>query len=375
MASPTSEQLFRLMLDNIVDYAMFVVDLDGIIASWNPGVGRLLGYSESEFVGQPASLIFTPEDVANNVPVGEMADAAQNGRAEDRRWHQRKDGSRFWANGMLLAMPDSDQRPFAFAKILRDETEHKLAEDRLQKSEQDLRLLNESLDARVEQRTGELREAETALQELAAQLMRAEYQERRRLARVLHDHLQQVLIGVQMHCRIVHDKLAATAEGPVMAQILEGVQESVGLTRTLAVELFPPVLQELGLPAGLKWLANQMRERHGLQVEVRAEGGGNAPVQEELRDFLFQSARELLLNVVKHGRTGKAWVELEGAGSEVRLSVRDEGAGFQPVGLRDPHSFGLFQIRQHLKVLGGTLEIDTAPARGTRAVMKVPLSR
>jgi PAS domain S-box-containing protein len=374
MTSTHSEQLFRLMLDNIVDYAMFVVDLDGTIASWNPGVGRLLGYRETEFVGQPASLIFVPEDVARNVPSLELQKAAAEGRCEDRRWHVRKDGSRFWANGMLLALPNDGSGPVAFAKVLRDETKHKLDQERVQESEKSLRQLNRTLDKRVEQRTAELRAAENALQQLAAQLMRAQYQERRRLARVLHDHLQQLLIGVQMHCRVVHDKLAGTPEGAALGRAVASLQESVEVTRTLAVELFPPVLQELGLPAGLKWLATQMREQHGLQVHVHAHDPLPNCCTEELRDFLFQSARELLLNVVKHAETSRASLDLTARGRHLTLAVRDEGAGFDLNHVRNRQSFGLFQIRQHLTVLGGTFQVDSAPGRGTRAVLKVPVS-
>jgi len=134
-ASFRSEELFRLIAEKVEDFAVFAVGLDGTAASWNPGVEKLLGYSEDEFVGCDSCILFTPEDLARGECEREMRDAAANGRAEDRRWHVRKDGTRFWANGLLMALNDDAGMLRGFAKILRDETAHKETEDRLRASE------------------------------------------------------------------------------------------------------------------------------------------------------------------------------------------------------------------------------------------------
>ncbi|HLM61107.1 MAG TPA: PAS domain S-box protein, partial [Pyrinomonadaceae bacterium] len=131
-ASPHSAELFHLIIENIKDYAIFMTDVSGNIISWNPGVERLLGYKENEIVGQPSSVIFTPEDVAAGAHLKEMELAAECGCAEDKRWHRRKDGSRFWANGMLMPLKKADGTLRGFAKVMRDETEQKLVEDNLE---------------------------------------------------------------------------------------------------------------------------------------------------------------------------------------------------------------------------------------------------
>ncbi|MDQ1592638.1 MAG: hypothetical protein QOG71_3265 [Pyrinomonadaceae bacterium] len=144
-ASFRSEDLFRLIAERVEDFAVFAVDLDGMAASWNPGVEKLLGYSEAEFVGRDTSIIFTPEDNERGECRREMRVAAVEGRAEDRRWHVRQDGTRFWASGLLMALRDDAGALQGYAKILRDETAHKLTEDRLRESEAFSRDILESI--------------------------------------------------------------------------------------------------------------------------------------------------------------------------------------------------------------------------------------
>ncbi|MCA1568342.1 MAG: PAS domain S-box protein [Acidobacteria bacterium] len=124
---PRSEDLFRFVAENVEDFAIFTIDLDGTLGSWNPGVEKLLGYAEAEWVGRNSCDIFTPEDNLRDACGVEMRTAAESGRAEDERWHLRKDGTRFWANGLLMALRDENGEMYCFAKIMRDETRKKNA--------------------------------------------------------------------------------------------------------------------------------------------------------------------------------------------------------------------------------------------------------
>src|SRR5262245_42296009 len=123
------EERFQLFVDNVRDYAIFMTDARQQIVTWNAGVHRLIGYAEAEFVGQPLSIIFTPEDVSSGAAAREVDVAVKNGRSEDERWHLRKDGSRFWASGVLTALRDDQGQLRGFAKVMRDITERKLAEE------------------------------------------------------------------------------------------------------------------------------------------------------------------------------------------------------------------------------------------------------
>ncbi|MDT7542061.1 MAG: hypothetical protein QOE33_1965 [Acidobacteriota bacterium] len=127
--SRDSKDLFQLLVANVQDFAIFVIDLDGRIVSWNPGVEQLLGYKEEEFMGRDGAAIFTPEDRAGGAPEWEMRTALAGGRAEDKRWHLRKDGSRFWGNGLMMLLRDDAGGARGFAKILRDDTESKHTEE------------------------------------------------------------------------------------------------------------------------------------------------------------------------------------------------------------------------------------------------------
>jgi PAS domain S-box-containing protein len=188
--SQDSQDIFRLIVENVRDFAVFATDLDGRVVSWNRGVGSLLGYPEDEWVGRDASIIFTPEDCERGEHLREMETALREGQAEDNRWHLRRDGSRFWAAGMLMLLRDGEGAPRGFAKILRDETEAKLTVERLRESEERFqRLVELSPDAIAVHAGGVLLFINTA----GARLLRAAGPEQlvgRRIAELIHpdDH-------------------------------------------------------------------------------------------------------------------------------------------------------------------------------------------
>src|SRR5688500_18280694 len=120
-----SEQRYREVIDGVVDYGIFLTSVDRMIISWNRGAELITGFSEREVVGQCADILFTPEDRARGGPEEEARTAAATGRAEDERWHLRKDGSRFWGSGILTARRDAAGNLLGFSKILRDQTARK----------------------------------------------------------------------------------------------------------------------------------------------------------------------------------------------------------------------------------------------------------
>lgn len=246
-------------------------------------------------------------------------------------------------------------------------------------AEQQLKALNETLEQRVAERTATANRRATQLQALASELTRTEHRERRRLAQILHDHLQQLLYAARLHL----DTLRRPGpDGALPRETIDRIdaflEECIVESRSLTVQLCPPALYEAGLAAALEWLGRHTEQTSGLNVEVEADSQAE-PESEELRVLLFEAARELLFNVVKHAETGRARLATtalpDGA---VRLVVSDKGAGFAPV---DPRlekaassGFGLFSIRERLELLGGRLHVDAAPGRGTRVTVSVPSS-
>jgi PAS domain S-box-containing protein len=129
-----SEQRFERLVEAAKDYAIFMLDAEGRVTTWNEGAERVFGYEEEEILGKDACVLFTPEDRTSGRPEREMETARTEGRAEDERWHVRKDGSRFWANGHIIALRGESDQPIGFLKIIQDRTEAKQAMDELQRT-------------------------------------------------------------------------------------------------------------------------------------------------------------------------------------------------------------------------------------------------
>ena len=134
-------QRLQLLFDSIVDYAIYMIDLDEHVASWNSGAARLMGYSAEDIIGQPFAKFFTPADQAREFPQQALAAAARTGRFESEGWRVRRDGSRFWAMAVIDAVRDHDGKLIGFAKVTRDMTERRLEQSRLLESERQFRHL------------------------------------------------------------------------------------------------------------------------------------------------------------------------------------------------------------------------------------------
>jgi PAS domain S-box-containing protein len=126
-----TEDIYRKAIEDIRDYAIFMVDADGIVTNWNVGAQHILGYTEAEIVGKDGSKLFTVEDRGRGIPMKELSTAAMLGRAEDERWHVRRDGSRFWASGVVTPVRDANGLLIGFSKVMRDMTErNKITQER-----------------------------------------------------------------------------------------------------------------------------------------------------------------------------------------------------------------------------------------------------
>jgi len=213
------------------------------------------------------------------------------------------------------------------------------------------------------------------LRSLTMELAQTEQRERRRLALVLHDHLQQLLVGATFSLETLAGAAVSGKAQGAFGTLADTLREAIQVTRLLSVELCPPVVHEKGLGGALEWLAEQFQKNHGLKVVTDLEAEG-APPPEPVRMFLFEAVRELLFNVVKHAQVREAVLRLRLLpDANVGLTVEDRGKGFDPACLSGDafpsEGLGLFSLREKLGYLKGRLEIVSRPGEGCRVTLEV----
>jgi two-component system CheB/CheR fusion protein len=241
-------------------------------------------------------------------------------------------------------------------------------------AEQAVRAARDRLEERVVERTSELEQQKHRLRNLTRELAAAENRERKRLAALLHDELQQYLVALKMEMERVEPAAGASAVSALLDRSNHLIDRAIDASRHLTRELRPPVLYESGLPAAVRWLASEMAERHHLEVSVDA---GVPSMDEDMRAMLFETVRELLFNVVKHAGVQQAGVAIRAREERLRIIVSDHGNGFDAEAVRsgdhEPGGLGLFSIRERLQAIGGRLEIRSIPDDGSEIIVEVPM--
>ncbi len=366
LSVPVSRTLTRFLHDTGITYQSLVeistevivaLDREGSVRYWNPAAERLLWPGSRQSVVDFATLAASPEierDLRPAIrslltPTGELS------RVTRVQTTLRGHGGRiFPAEISLLAR--YAELGVAVA-LVEDITERK------------------QVELALEEAVATNRSRARRLQELTLELTQTEQRERRRLAVLLHDHLQQLLVAAKLN--LAHFLQASGASGdPLLGATAELLDEGIEASRSLAVEISPPVLERGGLGAALLWLRDAKSKKYGLTVEV--ELATEAEPEAPIRDLIFQAVRELLFNVVKHASTDRAWIRVEGASADaVRIEVRDRGLGCDPEAILQKQpgqtGFGLFSIAQRLETIGGSLTIICPPDGGTTVTMVAPL--
>ena len=373
-----SEERLRLTLDNITDYAIFTMDVDGTIKTWNVGAEGVFGFTADEIIGQPTALVFTPEDRERGVHLAEMETAIERGRAEDERWHVRRDGSRFYASGVLTPLREGDEL-HGFVKVARDLTRQHWAEQERSELAAQLAAERESLERRVEDRTGDLlaevaerRAAEERVKDLVSRIVQTQELERRRISRDLHDILGQQLTALRLNLEAIRES-CGDRDGGLVEQAQEVAGRLDAEVDFMAWELRPAALDEVGLVAALENFVHEWSAHFKVAAAFHTSGLKKRRLAAELETNLYRIAQEALNNVAKHAAAKRVGVILERRDRHVALIVEDDGAGFEPAeATRGEAGMGLFNMRERAALVGGTLEIETAPGEGTTVFARVP---
>lgn len=346
-----AETRLRSILQSVTQHAIITITGDGMIEDWNTGAEMMFGFTRDEAVGRPAAIIFTPEDRAAGIPENEIATARSEGRALDERWHVRKDGLRRYVSGVLSKVGHPEFS--GFVKITQDLTERKRWEDELTQ-------INATLETRVAERTRELAGANEALQRelvdrraveervrlLLSRLLSVQEEERRRIARDLHDDLGQQMTALHLKLHALSQTLEA---GSPSGQQLDVIQDFVKrLDHNLDLftwQLRPAALYHLGLPSALHDYVELWAKNYGIAAEFHATNMPAGRFTPDVETNLFRIAQEALNNVYKHASATSIEVRLLRRDRSLVLTVEDNGRGFEPNRDQPDTGIGLLGMR------------------------------
>lgn len=351
------------------DDAIISTDMQGIVTSWNRGAERLYGYTEEEIVGGTIAILRPPERMDEEPQILARIKAGQSVKHYE-TVRRRKDGSLL--NISLTVSPIQDEKGaiIGASKVARDITERN-------RQEEELRQLKDTLEVRVRERTAELLMMQERLMAVTSQLSLTEQQERRKLARELHDYLAQMLVVGQMKTKMLKRQVPLSPTGTTIVEELNQVfQQALTYTRTLIAELSPPSLHDAGLPSALQWLGERFG-KDGLRVTVQVNCAA-IPLPEEQAVVVFQAVRELLFNVMKHAGVGEATVRISLNDDVLRVAVVDQGRGSSLEALRgsmEPGHLGLVSVRERFHAMGGRVEVESILDYGTTVTLVLPLAR
>jgi PAS domain S-box-containing protein len=367
----------RVTLESIGD-AVIATDAAGQITFLNRVAERLTGWSRVEATGVPVGNVFRILDEQTRATLDDPAGRVLQGDRTACLAHHtlliRRDGSEVPIDDSAAPIKSRDGGTVGTVLIFRDISERRRAEREQERTAKEIRRLNAGLEERVRRRTAELEQRARQLQKLTLELSQAENRERKRLAQILHDDLQQQLAGAKFHLSVLAKRLKENARSHDMATAIDGIiTEAIDQSRSLSHELSPAILYHGDLVDAFRWLAGRMQSQHGLIVQV--VGAEVALESEPLKAFLYQAAQELLFNAVKHAGVREGRVRLRRRGRYVCVAVSDRGRGFDPKTLGDAAGFGLLSIRERVELLGGRMTIRSAPGAGSRFLLTIPDGR
>jgi PAS domain S-box-containing protein len=352
-----SEERFRMLVEGVRRYAIFMLDPKGTIVTWNRGMDELLGYTRDDVVGRSAAILFNAADRAAGLFKRELAQARRLGESVLEHYSTRKDGTQIAVQDTTTALSKSDGALLGFAKVTRRLDQP--TDGAAQAAALELAKALASVQVEVDQR-----------RRLEVQLLTAVEDERQRLGRDLHDDLSQHLAGIAVMLGSVGKKIQQrhAADGAKIMKIASALNDAVALARNLSRGLHPVTLTKEGLPAALAELA----ERVPLEVQFRWPHSGRLDFDPPVALHLYRIAEEAVGNAIRHSGANKIAITVEMRPKRhVALTIADNGKGFARAAQRE--GMGLQNMRYRAHAIGGIVEITSTPRRGTYVRCTLPL--
>ena len=345
-----SEGRYRILFETSPD-AIVLIDLDFTINTVNQPALRLFGYeSPEEVIGKNGLEFIAMND--HSRAVVEASKLLETGGGKTSEYFiQVKDRSLVPAELRASVIRDAGGKAKSFIVVIRDIRERKASEEKIRVYQEQLR-------------------------SLASELTLLEERERRQIANDLHDHIGQTLALSKIKLGELRASVSPSLVKP-LDEIHGLIEHTIRYTRSLTFELSPPVLYELGFEAAVESLVEKIQEEHGISVDFKDDSQPK-PLSKEMRILLFKAVGELLMNVIKHAEAHKAKVALQREGSNIRITVEDDGIGFdipEANQLAGAKGFGLFSIRERLNHFGGSLQIQSGLRQGTLITLLAPIEQ
>lgn len=350
---------YRLLYESMTD-AFVSVDMAGHIIEFNRAYADMLGYSAPELRRKTYVDLTPARWHAMEAAIVREQILLRGSSVVYEKEYRRKDGTVFPIELRTNLVLSPAGRPVAMWAIVRDVSGRK-------QLEADLRASRRNLERQVRARTAQLRA-------LASRLQHVQQSERRRLAKILHNELQQMLAGARYALRALAQPTGGTARQrrQAAATVDDTLDRAIQLTRAIALELRPQELCEAHLAVAVRRIAEEMKRTLGMDIRVDVAPGVE-PANEELRTCIFHTLRELLFNVHKHSGVKAARVRIGRNGrTGFFAEVIDRGAGFPKSAARPTSGLGLLEVREQVAALGGHVRVTSTSGRGARIRVSFP---
>lgn len=366
------EERFRALFEQTTG-GIAEKDLNGRFTLVNDRFCEMVGRSRDELLNMRWQDITHPDDVARNLPQFlALAEGSGPNFVIEKRY-LRQDGQTVWVRNQVSGVRNASGAVIKMLAVITDISDLKKTEEELRAAESSLKDARDTLELRVQRRTAELEQAQMDLRNLSAKLLAAQDEERRRIARDLHDSAGQALAALGMTLAVIEQKAERSNSGIAAAaaesQLL--VQQVTREIRTMSYMLHPPLLDESGLSDALRLYVRGLSERTGLNIDLSVSGDfGRLPNQSELA--IFRIIQESLTNIHKHSRSRRAWIRLFRKANYIHVEIEDEGRGISAKKLNH-HGFGvgLAGMRERADGLRGELVIESSD-RGTKISVILP---